>query len=73
MALRDYIKCDVCRDKILYDPDGRISDGLKALGLQPLPIRCVKCRIDTKLTFAHREHGKALIECPQRYWTDREE
>ncbi|WP_376960172.1 hypothetical protein ABNQ39_20935 [Azospirillum sp. A26] len=44
MAKADYILCDRCDCKIVYDAEDTILDGLKALGLDDAPILCKDCR-----------------------------
>lgn len=44
MAKADYICCDRCDCKIVYDAEDTILDGLKALGFGDAPILCKDCR-----------------------------
>ncbi|QCG95024.1 hypothetical protein E6C67_14435 [Azospirillum sp. TSA2s] len=44
MAKSDYICCDRCDCKIVYDHDDRIAEGLAALGLDKAPALCETCR-----------------------------
>lgn len=44
MAKADYILCDRCDSKIVYDGDGKIMDALTALGLDKAPVLCEACR-----------------------------
>lgn len=44
MAKSDYICCDRCDCKIVYDHDDRIAEGLTALGLDKAPALCETCR-----------------------------
>ncbi|HYF89017.1 DUF551 domain-containing protein [Azospirillum sp.] len=47
MAKSDYICCDRCDCKIVYDHDDRIMEGLVALGLDKAPALCETCRAAT--------------------------
>lgn len=44
MAKADYICCDRCDSKIVYDGEGTIMNGLAALGLDKAPALCDACR-----------------------------
>ncbi|MCM8735936.1 hypothetical protein M5E06_17530 [Azospirillum sp. A1-3] len=44
MAKADYIRCDRCDCKVVYDAEDTIKDGLQALGLGDTPILCKDCR-----------------------------
>jgi hypothetical protein len=44
MAKADYILCDRCDSKIVYDGEGKIMEGLAALGLDRAPALCEACR-----------------------------
>lgn len=44
MAKADYILCDRCDSKIVYDGEGKIAEGLAALGLDKAPALCEACR-----------------------------
>lgn len=47
MAKADYILCDRCDGKIVYDGEGKITEGLAALGLDNAPALCEACRAAT--------------------------
>lgn len=44
MAKSDYILCDRCDAKIVYDGEGKIAEGLAALGLDQATVLCGACR-----------------------------
>lgn len=44
MAKADYILCDRCDAKIVYDGEGAVANGLSALGLDKMPALCEACR-----------------------------
>ncbi|PWC54673.1 hypothetical protein TSA6c_00050 [Azospirillum sp. TSA6c] len=44
MAKADYILCDRCDAKIVYDGEGKIAEGIFALGLNKMPALCEACR-----------------------------
>lgn len=47
MAKADYILCDRCDAKIVYDGEGKIAEGIVALGLDKAPVLCEACRTAT--------------------------
>lgn len=36
MALADYVLCETCKKKLVYDGDGVIRDALETLGVEPV-------------------------------------
>lgn len=57
MAKADYLRCDLCDRKIIYDGDDKIQEGLDALGLSNVPTYCDECAIEVNLTYAYRREG----------------
>lgn len=53
MAKADYIRCDKCDCKIVYDADDRIADAINALGLGNLPTFCPECIARTGLSYQY--------------------
>lgn len=53
MAKADYIRCDNCDCKMVYDHDDKISDAINALGLGNLPTFCPACVALTGLSYEY--------------------
>lgn len=58
MAAADYILCDKCYGKIVYDADDNIFEALTKLGFSGLPIRCGRCSDKDNLMFSYRLGGE---------------
>ena len=54
MAAADYILCDKCYGKIVYDTDDIIFEALVKLGFSGLPIRCGRCSDKDNLMFSYQ-------------------
>lgn len=53
MAKADYIRCDKCDCKLVYDHDDKIADAINALGLGNLPTFCPECVARTGLSYQY--------------------
>lgn len=62
MAKADYIRCDKCDDKIVYDADDAIFDALDKLGLANLPTYCESCARKTAIRYAYQRGGEELVQ-----------
>lgn len=58
MAAADYILCDKCYGKIVYDTDDIIFEALVKLGFSGLPIRCGRCSDKDNLMFSYQFGGE---------------
>lgn len=61
MAKIDYIRCDRCDDKIVYDGDWQIREALAKLGLDNAPTYCDGCR--TRTAHAYSPDLMAMGDC----------
>ena len=61
MAKADYIRCDKCDDKIVYDGDDAIFAALDKLGLANLPTYCETCARQTAIRYAYRRGGEEWV------------
>lgn len=61
MAKADYLRCDKCDTKIVYDGDDSIFTALDKLGLANLPTYCEDCARKTAIRYAYRRGGEELV------------
>lgn len=57
MAKADYIRCDHCDTKLVYDGYDAICDAIDRLGLGNMPVYCETCRQSEGLAYAYTRNA----------------
>lgn len=62
MAKADYIRCDACDCKLVYDADDKIFEALDELGLANLPTYCGECADKAALMYSCYRGGEEWVQ-----------